>query len=147
MKKPYLIILLLAVLLTTVPQLTIADPIIDSTGGPYVILAGDFLTLMWVAHDTDGSTLSSTWAVLNQSFPSTYSMTMTILWAELNWIPHNYTADFTLTVENSTGVKAWSTTTLTIYDPWFVPVPEPSIMVLLGISMMSLAGLRRWWKD
>jgi len=36
---------------------------------------------------------------------------------------------------------------LTIYDPWFVPVPEPSIMVLLGISMMSLAGLRRWWKD
>lgn len=26
-------------------------------------------------------------------------------------------------------------------------VPEPSLMVLLGISMMSLVGLRRWWKD
>jgi hypothetical protein len=27
------------------------------------------------------------------------------------------------------------------------PVPEPSLMVLLGISVMSLAGLRRWWKE
>jgi len=26
-------------------------------------------------------------------------------------------------------------------------VPEPSLMVLLGISVMSLAGLRRLWKD
>jgi len=28
-----------------------------------------------------------------------------------------------------------------------VAVPEPSLMVLLGISMMSVAGLRRWWKE
>ncbi len=27
------------------------------------------------------------------------------------------------------------------------PVPEPSIIPLLIISMMSLVGLRRWWKD
>jgi probable HAF family extracellular repeat protein len=27
------------------------------------------------------------------------------------------------------------------------PVPEPSLMVLLGISVLSLAGLRRWWKE
>ena len=26
-------------------------------------------------------------------------------------------------------------------------VPEPSLMVLLCISIMSVAGLRRWWKD
>ena len=26
-------------------------------------------------------------------------------------------------------------------------VPEPSLMVLLGISVMSLAGLRRWWRE
>ena len=26
-------------------------------------------------------------------------------------------------------------------------VPEPGILILLGISMMSVAGLRRWWKD
>jgi len=26
-------------------------------------------------------------------------------------------------------------------------VPEPGIMILLGISMMSLAGLKRYWKD
>jgi hypothetical protein len=26
-------------------------------------------------------------------------------------------------------------------------VPEPSLMVLLGISVMSLAGLKRWWRD
>jgi hypothetical protein len=28
-----------------------------------------------------------------------------------------------------------------------VAVPEPSLMVLLGISVMSLVGLRRWWKE
>ena len=27
------------------------------------------------------------------------------------------------------------------------PVPEPGILILLGISMMSVAGLRRWWKE
>ena len=27
------------------------------------------------------------------------------------------------------------------------PVPEPSLMVLLGISVLSLAGLRKWWKE
>ena len=27
------------------------------------------------------------------------------------------------------------------------PVPEPSLMVLLGISMASIAGLKRWWKE
>jgi len=26
-------------------------------------------------------------------------------------------------------------------------VPEPGILILLGISMASLAGLKRWWKD
>ena len=26
-------------------------------------------------------------------------------------------------------------------------VPEPGILILLGISMMSVAGLRRWWKE
>jgi hypothetical protein len=26
-------------------------------------------------------------------------------------------------------------------------VPEPSLIVLLGISMMSVAGLRRWWRE
>jgi len=27
-----------------------------------------------------------------------------------------------------------------------IPVPEPSIIILLGLSMMSVAGLRKWWK-
>ena len=26
-------------------------------------------------------------------------------------------------------------------------VPEPGILILLGISMMSIAGLRRWWRE
>ncbi len=26
-------------------------------------------------------------------------------------------------------------------------VPEPGILILLGLSMMSVAGLRRWWKE
>jgi hypothetical protein len=26
-------------------------------------------------------------------------------------------------------------------------VPEPGILILLGISMASIVGLRRWWKD
>ena len=26
-------------------------------------------------------------------------------------------------------------------------VPEPGILILLGLSMVSIAGLRRWWKD
>ena len=26
-------------------------------------------------------------------------------------------------------------------------LPEPGILILLGISMMSVAGLRRWWRD
>jgi hypothetical protein len=29
----------------------------------------------------------------------------------------------------------------------FATVPEPGILILLGISMMSVAGLKRWWKD
>jgi len=28
-----------------------------------------------------------------------------------------------------------------------IPTPEPSLMVLLGISMASIAGLKRWWKE
>jgi hypothetical protein len=27
------------------------------------------------------------------------------------------------------------------------PVPEPGILVLLGISMMSVVGLKRWWRE
>jgi len=27
------------------------------------------------------------------------------------------------------------------------PVPEPGILILLGISMASIVGLKRWWKD
>jgi len=27
------------------------------------------------------------------------------------------------------------------------PVPEPALMVLLGISMASIVGLKRWWKQ
>ena len=27
------------------------------------------------------------------------------------------------------------------------PVPEPGILILLGISMASIVGLRRWWKE
>jgi len=27
-----------------------------------------------------------------------------------------------------------------------VPVPEPGILILLGLSMISIATLRRWWK-
>ncbi len=27
------------------------------------------------------------------------------------------------------------------------PVPEPGILILLGISMISVAGLKRWWKE
>lgn len=36
---------------------------------------------------------------------------------------------------------------LYVGQPASVPVPEPSLMVLLGISIMSLAGLKRWWKE
>jgi hypothetical protein len=28
-----------------------------------------------------------------------------------------------------------------------VSTPEPSLMILLGIAVMSLVGLRRWWKE
>ena len=28
-----------------------------------------------------------------------------------------------------------------------VSTPEPSLMVLLGISIMSVAGLRKWWRE
>jgi hypothetical protein len=34
-----------------------------------------------------------------------------------------------------------------IWTDSIVAVPEPSIMVLLFISMISVAGLRRWWKN
>jgi len=32
-------------------------------------------------------------------------------------------------------------------DAVSVAVPEPGILILLGISMASVVGLRRWWKD
>jgi hypothetical protein len=27
------------------------------------------------------------------------------------------------------------------------PVPEPGILILLGLSMVSIGGLKRWWKE
>jgi hypothetical protein len=34
-----------------------------------------------------------------------------------------------------------------LYEIKIATVPEPSLMVLLGISIASVVGLRRWWKD
>ena len=33
------------------------------------------------------------------------------------------------------------------YQDYIIPVPEPGILILLGISMASIVGLKRWWKD
>jgi len=43
----------------------------------------------------------------------------------------DWIGDFSLT--NGTGIKG------------AVSVPEPGILILLGISMVSIAGARRWW--
>ena len=56
---------------------------------------------------------------------------------------------FTVTFENIiVGGLGTSTTvdaTVTAHAAT-APVPEPDIMILLGISMVSVAGLKRWWK-
>lgn len=49
-------------------------------------------------------------------------------------------SDGDMYVPNANSDAAFSLNTATA-------VPEPSIMILLGISMMSIAGLRRWWRS
>jgi len=43
--------------------------------------------------------------------------------------------------------KAFTSDVVLDGDITNTPVPEPGILILLGISMASIAGLRRWWKD
>ena len=60
-------------------------------------------------------------------------------WAQGGW---NGPFDHYGTYVNPDGGKEF---TLSEYTP--TAVPEPGILILLGISMASVAGLRRWWKD
>jgi hypothetical protein len=55
-----------------------------------------------------------------------------------------YNALQTTVTSNSTGSPYQMEIDAT---PATAAVPEPSLMVLLCISIMSVAGLRRWWKD
>jgi len=41
---------------------------------------------------------------------------------------------------------AWNSFPEVLQGPDITPVPEPGILILLGISMMSVFGLRRWCK-
>jgi hypothetical protein len=42
---------------------------------------------------------------------------------------------------------AWNNFPEVLEAPDITAVPEPGILILLGISMASVVGLRRWWKD
>jgi len=57
-----------------------------------------------------------------------------------------YAQLFFWTADNRNCYISFGEVTLTVRGDISNPVPEPSTMVLLGISVLSLAGLRRWWK-
>ena len=42
---------------------------------------------------------------------------------------------------------AWNSFPEVLTAPDITSVPEPGILILLCISVMSLAGLRKWWKE
>jgi len=57
--------------------------------------------------------------------------------------PDNVTAFITVLTFTSPGSFTGTITPITVETT----VPEPSLMVLLGISAMGLVGLKRWWRQ
>jgi len=66
-------------------------------------------------------------------------------------IANGYVADALLHNTGSYGTQVLNLKAATSDAPHqshlFHTVPEPGILILLGISMASIVGLKRWWKD
>jgi choice-of-anchor C domain-containing protein len=82
-----------------------------------------------------------------------YSFSQPFSWshAAMGW----ETKYFEFTADATTTILRFISTTGATDNAWgpaldnvkVTPVPEPGILILLGISMASVVGLRRWWKD
>jgi choice-of-anchor C domain-containing protein len=82
-----------------------------------------------------------------------YSFYKPATWSHNNMEWENKIFEFTAAASSST-LRFISTTGATD-NAWgpaldnvrVTPVPEPGILILLGLSMVSIAGLMRWWKE
>jgi len=68
------------------------------------------------------------------------------------WSDTSYSSDCAWYFNFNDGNQTWGYKIYYFYA-WAVrpgnvsTVPEPGILILLGISIMSVAGLRRWWRE
>jgi len=90
-----------------------------------------------IRHD-DGFVLIIGGKTINFSYPTAPQ--------DANIVLANYglsagTYNFTL------NYAAWNSFPEVLQAPTITSVPEPGILILLGISMASVVGLRRWWKE
>jgi len=86
-------------------------------------------------------------------FSGSYSFSKPISWSHttMGWA----TYDFEFTAQADSSTLRFISETGPTNDAWgpaldnvrVTSVPEPGILILLGISMMSVAGLRKWWKE
>lgn len=110
------------VALTLFSGLAVAYPIIDDSGGPFQISAGEDLHLWAIAHDTSDLPLQYTWVLPHAGNWTSSSGAFTLTWATLNaaWFinsfKYNEPVDVNLIVENSNHETASSTTQWTIYE-------------------------------
>ena len=83
-------------------------------------------------------------SVYNETFTLPYNYPFTTITRNIN-IPSSTTGY--LIFDHSSGNDWMGPLLDNIKLTQTTAVPEPSLMVLLGISMMSIVGLRRWWKE
>lgn len=130
---------------------------VDNDWANYVSVSHNYQTGMWVSELIDGQAYvypyggpqigSDTYYVLRVDADSTNGE-LTV------YLDGVFLFTYSASTKYRTGLSGvysgnehgyFDNFTLTSND--ITPVPEPSLIVLLGISVMSLVGLKRWWKD
>ncbi len=130
-----------------------AIPLIDHDGftAGHVYALGTFFTSTEIAnmHGAGGYTFNRDLPVWLKTYQDVSTGVATVTWSPIGSNP-----EFAIITLPSTFINPdyrlnifWATSTCANdYVSGSVPVPEPGILILLGISMMSVAGLRRWLK-
>jgi hypothetical protein len=113
----FVLILFCVGLLATFSRSAFALPIINSTGGPYLMVEGNDLFLNASVYDTGSLALQYTWTLNHFNLTFNYGVGL-VNWPQIGnlMLPKNQAIDCTLTVKNTALETASSTTQLTIYE-------------------------------
>ncbi len=124
----------------------------DGFKAGHVYALGSFYTSTDIAnmHGAAGYTFNRDLPVWLKTYEDVSMGAATVTWNDIGANP-----EFAIITLPSTFINPdyrldifWGTSTCANdYVSGSVPVPEPGILILLGISMISVAGLRRWWKN